>query len=698
MDCARRDGLNKMTHRATKPQVLRIESLTVEYVTPFRRTPAARDLSLTIHEGQVYGLVGESGCGKSTVALAAMRYLPAGTNVAGEVNLLGQDVLQVSKRQLRDLRGNRMAMVYQDALQALNPSMTIIRQMTEILTVHEQMSREEARAECLDLLEHVQIADPVNVSRRYPHQLSGGMQQRVVIAMALLLKPSLLIMDEPTTGLDVTIEAAVLDMVNDLRADFKTAILFISHNLGVIARLCDRVGVMYAGEMVEEAPVLDLFQQPQHPYTMGLLDCIPQKGSSKREKQLRSIPGRVAPLHALPDYCVFYERCGMARSECRQTQPPLQQTGPGRKSRCLFWDQLDAADLRDTTLYTVDLSLKRQMEVEDRPLILDDLKVYFRASSSAGLLGLDRKTVKAVDGIDLELPAHKTLGIVGESGCGKSTLARAISGLAPVKHGVIQLGDRPLTDPVRKRPKETLQMLQMVFQSPESTLNPQKTVSEELRRPLRLFQIVERDEEDEAISQLLSAVNLDDTYLHRYPSQLSGGEKQRVAIARAFAGCPELVMCDEPTSSLDVSVQSMVLNLLQGLQDDLGVSMMFISHDLAVVRYISDYIGIVYLGKLCEFGPVGSVFRPPYHPYTEALLSAIPIPDPTDRRERIELEGDVPSAIEPPKGCRFHTRCPRKIGDICEKVAPEPHIEEGHATFCHIPRRDLLVLQRDLSL
>jgi peptide/nickel transport system ATP-binding protein len=686
-----------MVERASQSPVLDVKDLTVEYVTPFHRTPAVRGLSLNILEGEVYGLVGESGCGKSTTALACMRYLPAGTRIEGQVNLLSENMLTMGSRRLREMRGNRIAMVYQDPLQALNPSMPIMKQMAEILTIHEGVSARTAREQCLEILELVRIADPVSVAQRYPHQLSGGMQQRVIIAMALLLKPSLLIMDEPTTGLDVTIEAAVLDLVNDLRYDLNTAILFISHNLGVIARLCDRVGVMYAGEMVEEAPVIDLFKTPRHPYTMGLLRCLPRKGASRHDNPLWSIPGRVPPLHSLPGHCVFASRCAMTQPRCLDAHPALERIGPGRRSRCFYWNQLSPDKLRDEPGPLPDLTLTNKRRPTAGDLEVQDLHVQFRVSKGFVSLGLGKSTVKAVDGISINLPARSTLGVVGESGCGKSTLARTIAGLVPIHTGQIRLAGEDLNRPVSKRPAKVLQMLQMVFQNPDSTLNPQKTVAEELRRPLRLFQMVDRRDEDRTIGQLLAAVNLDESYMQRYPTQLSGGERQRVAIARAFAGYPQLVLCDEPTSSLDVSVQSMVLNLLQRLQDDFGVSLMFISHDLSVVRYVSDFIAVVYLGRLCEFGRVSEVFRPPYHPYAEALLSAVPTADPTERKERIRLEGSVPSAIDPPQGCRFHTRCPRKIGEICETTPPEPTIEGDHAIFCHIPRRDLLRQQIDLG-
>ena len=676
--------------------VLELEHLNVEYVDAFQRTLAVRDLSLTIHAGEVYGIVGESGCGKTTAALACVRYLPARTRLSGEVKFLGQDLLRLSERELRRLRGNRIAMVYQDSLAALNPSLTIGLQMTEVVTTHQHLSAEAARSRCVEMLRRVHISDAELVMRRYPHQLSGGMQQRVVIAMALLLKPSLLIMDEPTTGLDVTIQAAVLDLINELRVEFGTAILFISHNLGVIAGLCDRVGVMYAGEMVEEADIRSLFAAPRHPYTIGLLRCIPRLDGSKRDYSLWSIPGRVPPLNALPAGCVFAARCPMARPDCAERTPPLQTVGVGRRSRCLYWDKIEPAlfDARGTEFSSVPAD---PGAATTELLDVKDLRVYFRQSGGMFSLWGRGKRVSAVDGVTFSVPARTTLSIVGESGCGKSTIARTIAGLTPLTGGQIRFAGHDLNTLVRRRQVSTLQSLQMVFQNPDSTLNPQKTVAAELRRSLRLFHIVAREQENQAIEQLLQAVGLDASYGQRYPAQLSGGEKQRVAIARAFAGRPQLVLCDEPTSSLDVSVQAMVLNLLLRLQQEFGVSLVFISHDLSLVRYISDTVAIIYLGKICEIGRVDQVFRPPYHPYTEALLSAIPIPDPTAQRARIRLEGSIPSPVNPPRGCPFHTRCPRKVGPVCEQQAPPARQQGSHTIFCHIPLAELSQLPAVLS-
>ena len=669
--------------------VVELKHLGVEYVGAFSRTPAVRDLSFAIHTGEVYGLVGESGCGKTTAAMACVRYLPKGTVMTVELTFLGKDILKLSDAELRRLRGDRVAMVYQDPLAALNPSLDIESQMAEIITTHERTSARAAHALCRETLDRVRIADVERVLHSYPHQLSGGMQQRVLIAMALLLKPALLIMDEPTTGLDVTIEAAVLDLVNDLRREYDTAILFISHNLGVVARLCQRVGVMYAGEMVEEATVETLFKNPRHPYTLALLRCIPSLGSDKKTRTLWSIAGRVPPLGSLPPGCVFAPRCPLARPQCTEKTPEFVSIDQGHQTRCMFYDQVDAAAF-DAYLAQMTAAQPGAAETARHESLLQvkNLRVHFKSAGGMFTIGR-RPTIKAVDGVSFDIPTSGTLGIAGESGCGKSTTARAVAGLNPVTGGTITFAGSNLNMPVEKRPRKVLSALQMVFQNPDSTLNPQKTVEQELSRPLRLLGIAKRGQESDAISQLLKSVNLDDSYRNRYPRELSGGEKQRVAIARAFAGRPRLVLCDEPISSLDVSVQSTILNLLLRLQQDYNVAMMFISHDLSVVRYLSDNVAIMYLGVICEFGPADQVFSLPHHPYSEALLSAIPIPDPTARQARIRLEGSVPSPTNPPTGCRFHTRCPRKIGVICEQTDPPAQEHEGHSIYCHIPWEEL---------
>ncbi|MBI5669129.1 MAG: ABC transporter ATP-binding protein [Chloroflexi bacterium] len=671
--------------------VLDIQSLNVNYRGRRGIARAVRGLSLTIGEGETYGLVGESGCGKSTVALSIMRYLPKQAEADGQILFQGQDLMQASDAHLRHLRGNRIAMVYQDPQASLNPVLTIEKQLTEVLLTHQNYSHAEARQRALAMLERVRMPDPEYILRRYPHQLSGGMQQRVVIAMALLLNPDLVIMDEPTTGLDVTVEASVLDLLEGLRREFKMAILYISHNLGVIARICDRVGVMYAGELVEQADKQALFAQPHHPYTVSLLRCLPQRGTRHTDELLYSIPGRVPPLTDLPPGCVFAARCPLVQPACTAGVPALESVGSNHLARCFRWEAVRQQPALAAAVRPAPASAPAAGE--SSLLSVNHLKVYFK--QAAGLLGWGQGgDVKSVDDVSFSLAPQQTLGIVGESGCGKSTIARGLAGLTAVTGGAVTFAGHDFTQPIERRSQNALRQMQMVFQNPDSTLNPRHTIRKTLSRPLRRFKVVPPEQETEHIIGLLRAVNLDETYLDRLPRQLSGGEKQRVAIARALAGGPQLVLCDEPISALDVSVQAAVLNLLRELQQERKVALLFISHDLNVVRYLADQVVVIYLGRVCESGPTEAIFNPPYHPYTEALVSAIPEANPNAASHAIRLEGTVPSPANPPTGCRFHTRCPRKIGAICEThEPPAQETGDGHTIYCHIPLDELAAMQ-----
>jgi peptide/nickel transport system ATP-binding protein len=674
--------------------ILEIQDLSVSFRTSRGVVRAVRNLSLEINSGEAFGLVGESGCGKSTVALAVMGYLSTNARTSGDILFQGENLTQMRGRKLRHLRGNRIAMVYQDPQSSLNPSLTVERQLVEVITAHESATREAARHRALEMLEHVHMPDPEFILGRYPHQLSGGMQQRVVIAMALMLRPDLVILDEPTTGLDVTVEAGVLDILDDLRSEFRMAILYISHNLGVISRICDQVGVMYAGELVEQAATQELFRQPHHPYTLGLMRCVPRKGIRYTTEALYSIPGRVPPLTALPAGCVFEPRCPLAEAACRANPPKLLEVTPRHQARCFRWETVN--EQLERAMGT-EVAVAAAQHASDRDVLkVERLKVYFRRA--AALLGLGHhQDIKVIDEVSFDLASQRTLGIVGESGCGKSTIARALAGLVPVTDGEIDFLGNDFSLPIDHRSRDKLRQLQMVFQNPDSSLNPKHSVRTALTRPLRRFQMASRNEEEPAIVALLNAVNLDETYLDRLPKEMSGGEKQRVAIARAFAGNPELVLCDEPISSLDVSVQAAVINLLRQLQRERNVALIFIAHDLNMVRYISDEVAVIYLGRICEIGPTEAIFNPPFHPYTEALMSAIPVIDPEVELNPIRLSGTVPSPANPPSGCRFHTRCPRKIGAICETESPPGRVvREGHVIYCHIPLQDLTALQTEV--
>jgi len=679
-------------HQPETTPVLEVEELEVTYSTREGPVRAVWGVSFEIWPGDALGLVGESGCGKSTLALAIMNYVATNGKVTGgRIVFCGEDILHKSERELNEIRGNKLAMVYQDPMSALNPCLRIGDQLTEVLTEHKGLKGDSARNECLQMLERVRMPDAQAMMQRYPHQLSGGQQQRVLIAMALLTNPTLLIMDEPTTGLDVTIEATILDLISELKREFDSTILYISHNLGVISRVADRVAVMYGGELVELGSVRDIFLDPLHPYTEALLRCIPKISAGRRSRTLQPIRGKVPSLREIPSGCVFEPRCDRSDQRCRSNRPELARGVDRHFVRCFHADKPGVPSLRipQVTRTTVEQSESRA----DLLLRIDGLKAYYTAQGQgvAGLAGRRRKGyVKAVDGVNLETWRGYTVGIVGESGCGKTTLAKCIAGLVSPNDGEMNFLGVDISEIVEKRPRELLKELQMIFQNPDSTLNPSCSVGEIIGRPLRLFGTVPPSELKAEVVRLLEAVRLGEEYYGRLPRQLSGGERQRVAIARAFAGRPALVLCDEPLSSLDVSVQAAVLNLLLEFEQKYGTTMIFISHDLSVVYQLCDYVAVMYLGQFCEIGPTEALFAPPYHPYTEALLSAVPIPDPTVERTMVRLVGPVPSAIDPPSGCTFHTRCPRKIGTICERDSPPwRQITDKHCIKCHISMKDL---------
>jgi peptide/nickel transport system ATP-binding protein len=663
---------------------LTVENLEVDFIVRGVPRRVLRGVSFQIEPGESYGLVGESGCGKSTTAYAALRYLADNGRISGGRALIaGKDVTHMSEGDLRRLRTSEVSMVYQDPGQALNPTLPIGRQVVEAFTVLGQ-AKAQAQASALEALRRVQISDPRGVLERYPHQLSGGMQQRVVIAMALANDPKLLVLDEPTTGLDATVEAEVLDLVERLRADTGAAILMIAHNLGVIRRICDRVGVMYAGQVVEEGPAGQVFDHPSHPYTVGLLRCLPRHGARKSHRRLQTISGFLPQIGEQLPACVFVDRCVLATDICRTEAPPPVSLGHGRFSRCHHIDRLDQIAPPAETPHDD----SRAAAAESSILALKDVSVTFRQG---------RRTVRALAGIDLELKAGETLGLVGESGSGKTTLAKALLGIeSPDTGGEVMLDGIALPGSARKRPQTARRAIQIVFQNPDSALNRGHSVRHILSRALAKLAGISGSDAEHRLDSLIQHVRLTPRHLDLKPRQLSGGLKQRVAIGRAFAGGPRIVVCDEPTSALDVSVQAAILNLLADLQRDETSSYVFISHDLGVVRYLSDRIAVMYLGRLMEVGPAEDVFAGPHHPYTEALLSAVPTVD-GEPEARIRLSGEIPSAAAPPSGCVFHTRCPRVMPGICEVTEPPlAEVLPGHQMRCHIPIDELKRLQADV--
>jgi peptide/nickel transport system ATP-binding protein len=682
---------------AMRDIVLNVEKLQIAYETRKGDVEAVEGVSFQVREGQTVGLVGESGCGKSTIAFGIVNFLgPNGKILEGSIRFQGNELVGRSQEALKKLRGDRIAMVFQDPMQALNPSVRLGEQLAEVLTCHKKISHEDAWQKSIQMLKRVNMPDVENVMIRYPHQISGGQQQRVVIAMAMLNNPALLIMDEPTTALDVTVEAAVLDLIEELKKDFSTANIFITHNLGVVARVSDYLCVMYAGQMVERGPLAEIFRNPRHPYTMGLLACVPRLGESKVESLLHPIRGRVPPpAERSKTECIFAPRCDYVTDECRREKPAFTQVTSEHFARCIY--ALEIEDRARTRKRRREVSQKDASETAKKEELLhfEQLKVYYpqESNSVVSLFGLgEKKYVKAVDDVSVRIAKGRTLGVVGESGCGKSTLVKGLIGLEPVTDGQVEFLGFDASQPVSVRDTKLIKEMQMVFQNPDSTLNPSYTVGFQIARPIKRFKTVPKNQVKSEVLRLLKAVRLHEIYYDRLPRQLSGGEKQRIGIARALASRPDLIICDEPVSALDVSVQAAVINLLLEIQEIYGSSMIFIAHDLSVVRYFSDDIAVMYLGQIVEVGPADAIYAPPYHPYTEALLSAVPIPDPDAEQKEIRLTGNVPSALNPPSGCRFHTRCPRRRemlpdgGAICEKeVPPWRTTEKGHRILCHIP-------------
>jgi len=567
-------------------------------------------------------------------------------------------------------------MVYQNPSAALNPSIRVGKQVEDVFELM-GVGPSDRPERVQEVLRKVQIADPHRVARRYPHQLSGGMLQRVVIAMAIASRPALLVLDEPTTGLDATVEAEVLDLISALRDEIGTSVLFISHSLAVIRRMCDRVGVLYAGRLMAEGPTEGMFSDPRHPYTVGLLRTLPTADTGKRDDTtLDTIPGFLPPLGADIPGCVYADRCGNVETICREVEPELIAVPGDAVSRCHFPDR--AQDLPRTV---PEAPARRERSAETLVAINNTSKTFLQ----------EGQPVYALSHIDLEIRVGETVALVGESGSGKSTLAKVLLGIhAPDDGAVIALSGKGLAANVEKRTQDQVGAIQMVFQNPDSALNRRHSVKRIIGRAVRLLRGEGRRQADDRTRDLLSEVRMGTQHYLAKPRQLSGGLKQRVAIARAFAGTPALVICDEPTSALDVSVQAAIINLLAELQAEENVSYLFISHDLNVVRYIADRVAVMYLGRLMEVGPSERVFAGPHHPYTEALLSASPD---QDEEARIRLEGEIPAASNPPSGCAFQTRCPRKLGEICETT--EPPLEEAEPGWfkrCHIPLEDLRAL------
>ena len=648
-----------------------------------------RNVTTNIKKGETVGIVGESGSGKSTLALAMMGYVKHGLfTMDGECLFNSLNLLDLSNNELEKIRGRKIAMIPQNAGQSLTPNLKIGYQIEEALKLHTNLNENERKGRISELLNNVRLPSPDVMALRYPHELSGGQQQRVAVAMALAGNPELLLLDEPTTGLDVTTQAHVLELLKDIAKDTGTSMVYVSHDLGAIAQVCDRVIVMYAGEIVLEGPVRKILKEPIHPYTNGLLKSIPKLSL---EGLPESMPGAQPQPGHIGEGCSFYDRCNISDEKCKTKTPDLEFLSEIDTSvRCFNYKKVIINQNKNIQLKNLD-----EKNVENNEILsLSDVSIsYAKQSFLDQLFNKLTDSNPTVKDINININKGETIALVGESGSGKSTILKSIAGLLKTKDGNINFAqNRKLSEDLKNRSSDDLRAIQLIFQNPDESLNPNHTVEQILSQPLKLYFGLKEDKLKKNIIELLEKVRLGEFYMTRYPRQLSGGEKQRIAVARAFAAKPEIILCDEVTSALDVSVQAAVLDLLKKLKDDFGTTYIFVSHDLAVVKAISDRVAVLYQGRLCEIGPSKNVYKFPSHPYTEVLLGAVLEPDP-DIKPKLIAE-DIVEEKPPEKGCCFQGRCPRILGDKCrEEVPPWQVGENGNAIRCHIDIEELKIQQ-----
>ena len=668
-------------HEAAEEPLLTVRDLRTWFLTDAGPVRAVDGVSFTLARGETLGVVGESGSGKSVLAKSIMRLLDEPARiVGGEILFRGKNLAVQTEEEIRKIRGREIAMVFQDPMTSLNPVLRIARQLVEAMTAHGRFTPAAARTRAIDLLRRMGVSAPDRAVQAYPHQFSGGMRQRVMLAMGFSNEPALLIADEPTTALDVTIQAQILDLLRELNASLGTAVILISHDLGVIANVCSRVLVMYAGEVVEEGAPEDLLTDPRHPYTWALLHAAPRIDAESEDRRLATIEGQPPDPRAWPEGCRFRARCPFAEDRCAE-HPQLLPSGENRAARC--WVTQDGKPLHPPVRPA---AIAAPPQPAAGPMLrLADLTKHFTLPRET--LFARARILRAVDGVDLEVAKGETVGLVGESGCGKSTLARLITRLHEPTGGSVTFAGQDITHATMAELRPLRRRMQMIFQDPYASLNPRMTVGEILAGPLRLHEL--SDNPPARVAELLELVGLPAAHAARYPHEFSGGQRQRISIARALAVGPELIVADEPVSALDVNIQAQIINLMVELQERMGLTYLFIAHDLAVVRHVCDRIVVLYLGKVMEVARAADLFARPLHPYTRTLISAAPVPDPRVERtrRRVPMKGEPPSAIAPPSGCRFRTRCPIAEPVCAEQEPPLVPGAAGQFAACHFPGR-----------
>ncbi len=674
--------------------LLQIEDLHTEIRLRSATVYALDGVSLTVEAGECLGIVGESGSGKTMTALSILQLLPPGGHITGgRIALDGKVISTLDNEGMSHIRGNEIGMIFQDPMTSLNPTMTIGEQIAETVRLHRGADKRTALARAVEVLGLVGMPKPAERINAYPHELSGGMRQRVMIAMALACEPRLLIADEPTTALDVTIQKQILELIDDLRRRLGMAVILVTHDLGVIAGRADRAVVMYAGRIMEDTTTLRLFGNPRHPYTEALFEALPEKSAHVSDR-LYNIPGQPPDLTRPPGGCKFAARCRYAQDRCRQAEPPLESSGTDHLYRCFFPVGTAKEDTDVAALVAAARDPERAVKVgaaDGRPLLSIEHLVKNFAVTAGAVLQRKVGEVSAVADVSFSIQPGQTFGMVGESGCGKTTIGRLIVGLEQPSGGAIVLDGEDLAKLGRRERRQRGSKVELMFQDSYASMDPRMRVGPILREPLAIQRVGSRREQQAKIDAMLDEVGLPRAAVERYPHEFSGGQRQRLGLARALVLSPKLLVADEPVSALDVSIQAQILNLMQDLQRDLGLTYLFISHDLSVVRYMSDTIGVMYLGKLVEVGPADDVYYRPVHPYTKGLIDAIPVADPREERATRQkgVAGELPSNIHPPSGCRFRTRCPL-AEDLCAEQEPplRPFTAGGHLAACHFPLRE----------